>query len=287
MLVLTVAAAVGAGFFNALAAVLQQGAAKRLRGRGGLPPRQFPGLVRQRRWLAGQVCDTTAFLLQALALGFGSLVLVQLVLVLALPFAVLLRSFAARERPHRRALVGTGLCMGGVSAFLLLARPEEARHVSFGLSEAGVLAVCLAVAVAGFLTMAALTRRNTRAVAFALAAGALYGVTAALVKVAMQQLEEGLVVPLQHGHLYAAVATGLAGVVLTQNALKAGALPAPVAVLTLGDPLLGLAVGLLWLGETITATPGALAGEVVALGVMVGGVVILARQSSAVTAPTR
>lgn len=286
MVAVAILAAIGAGFFNASAAVLQQGAAKRLRGRGGLPPRQLLPLVRQRRWLGGQACDITAFLLQALALSFGALIFVQPLMVLGLPFTVLLRSAIARERPELRALAGTGLCVVGLSLFLLLARPQESTSVSLGWRQETALAISLAVALAVFLTMAAATRRNWRAVSFALGAGALFGVTAGLVKVATQQLERGILVPLQHGELYAAIVTGLAGVLLTQNALKPGALPAPVAVLTLGDPLMGLAVGLLWLGETITSTTWAIAGESATLLLVIVGVVVLARQSPGVTAPT-
>lgn len=286
MLAVTILAAIGAALFNALAAVLQQGAAKRLQGRRGLPPHQLAQLVRQRRWLAGQVCDTTAFLLQALALGLGAVTFVQPVLALALPFTVVVRSLAARERPQLQALAGTGLCMAGVGIFLLLARPQQPGRATLGAGEGIALAACLAGTLAVFLGMAALTRRNVRAIAFALAAGALYGVTAGLVKVTMQQFGQGILAPLWHVELYAAVVAGLAGVVLTQNALKPGALPAPVAVLTLSDPLLGLAVGLLWLGETVTATSWAIAGEVSAFALLVSGVVMLARQSPAVTAPT-
>lgn len=286
MVAVTVLAAVGAAFCNALAAVLQQGAAKRLEGREGIRPRQFVTLVRQRRWLAGQASDTSAFVLQAVALSFGALLLVQPLLVLALPFGVVLRAAFAREWPQRRALRGVGLCVLGLGAFLALARPKEAGRASLEPGEALAMGIALAVLLTGFMIMASLTRRNLRAVAFALAATSLYGVTAGLTKVATGQLAQGVVVPLQHWELYAAIVTGLTGVVLTQNALEAGALAAPVAVLTLGDPLVGLAIGLLWLGETITSTPWAIGGELAAVAVITAGVVVLARQSPAVAAPT-
>lgn len=287
MLAVTVLAAVAAGFCNALAAVLQQGAAKRLEGREGIRPRQFVTLVRQRRWLAGQASDTAAFLLQATALSFGALLIVQPLMVLALPFSGLLRAAFARERPDPQGVRGSLLCAAGLSAFLLIATPQEPARASFEAREALTMGAGLAVLLAAFLVMAALTRRNQRAIAFALAAAALYGVTAGLVKVATGQLAQGVFVPLQHWELYAAVFTGLAGVALTQNALEPGALAAPVAVLTLGDPLVGLAVGLLWLGETVTSTPLAIAGEVVALAAVVAGVAVLSRQSPAVVAPDR
>lgn len=235
MLTLAIVAALAAAFCNALAAVLQQGAAKRLEGRGGLSPSQLAVLVRQRRWLAGQASDTAAFLLQAAALSVGALLLVQPIMVLALPFAVLLRSSFARERPGPRPLLGAGGCAVGTGVFLLVARPQEVGRASFAPAEWLEMGIGLAVAVGCFLVMALFTRRNWRALAFALAAAASYGVTAGLVKVVTGQLGQGILEPLSHPELYVAVATGVAGVTLTQNALKPGALAAPVAVLTLGD----------------------------------------------------
>jgi hypothetical protein len=49
-----------------------------------------------------------------------------------------------------------------------------------------------------------------------------------------------------------------------------------LAIITTVDPLVSIGVAHAWLGETITATPLALAGEVIALIIMTGGVVALA-----------
>jgi drug/metabolite transporter (DMT)-like permease len=111
-------------------------------------------------------------------------------------------------------------------------------------------------------------------------------VTAGLTKVVTTQLQHGgIVQPLLGWELYAAVLTGLSGVWLTQNALKPGSLAAPVAVITLGDPLVAIAIGLLWLGESVNAAPWAIAVEVLAVLVMAAGVAVLAHQSESASAP--
>lgn len=284
-LTLAVVAAVAAALANAAAAYLQQGSAKRLSGRGGVGVRQLGTLLERPRWIAGQACDIAAFLLQALALSTAALIFVEPLLVLALPFAILLRTAALRRPPPRRSWVGTACCVVGLATFLVVARPSSARALTMPLEAALPLAGGLAVALAAVLTAARLTGGNRRAVCFALAAGACYGVTAGLVKVAIGQLGQGLLVVLTHWSLYATVVTGIGGVFLMQSALKVGALAAPVAVLMVTDPLVSIGVGLGWLGERISSSPVAVGLEVATLALMTAGLAVLARESELLAAP--
>jgi drug/metabolite transporter (DMT)-like permease len=50
-------------------------------------------------------------------------------------------------------------------------------------------------------------------------------------------------------------------------------------VITTADPLVSIGVAYAWLGETITATPLALAGELISLIVMAAGIYALARRA--------
>jgi hypothetical protein len=91
----------------------------------------------------------------------------------------------------------------------------------------------------------------------------------------------------------AAIAVNVVGNILQIVALHFGALAlvqpilvcdllfaAPVlAIITTVDPLLSIGVAHAWLGETITSTPLALAGEIIALIIMTGGIVALAQRS--------
>jgi hypothetical protein len=53
------------------------------------------------------------------------------------------------------------------------------------------------------------------------------------------------------------------------GAFQAGTLISPVlAIITTADPLVSIGVAYAWLGETITTTPLALAGELISLIVM-------------------
>ncbi len=68
----------------------------------------------------------------------------------------------------------------------------------------------------------------------------------------------------------------VAGVVLlSQSALQKGHRAAPaVAVILLVDPVVGLATGVLWFGERITATAGTVLGALACVAVTVGGIAL-------------
>lgn len=282
-LVIAVIAALAAAFFNALAKFLQQGATKRLDGEESLRLSQMGALVKQPRWLAGEGSDVMAFLVQAVALGFGALILVQPLLVMALPFAVALRAVVGHQPPRVRGVVGSALCVAGISLFLVMARPTTGGGpVTWG--EIWPTALGLGAAVAVSLAAASRTRGNVRAVAYAFAAAIFYAVAAASVRVLTMQLSHGIVAVLAHWSLYAVLVCGVVGVILVQQALKAGDLPAPVAVITVGNPLLSIVLGIVWLGESISTAPLALAAQAVGIAAVVAGVVVLAGQSSEATA---
>ena len=63
--------------------------------------------------------------LQILALHYGSLTLVQPLLVLSLLFAVLLAGFGIRRQPPDAVLLaGVTCCAAGIAGFLAVARPH-------------------------------------------------------------------------------------------------------------------------------------------------------------------
>jgi drug/metabolite transporter (DMT)-like permease len=87
-----------------------------------------------------------------------------------------------------------------------------------------------------------------------------------------------------HWPVYALAIVGPLGFLLNQNAFQQGILLAPVlAIITVSDPLVSIALAALLLHETFNDTPGALAAEALALLVMVGGVVLLAYRAPMVT----
>lgn len=282
-----VVAALGAAFFNALAGFLQHGASKQVPRRAVLHPRLLADLGRNRRWLVGATSDVTAFGLQVLALAFGTLILVQPLLVTSLLIVVALRGLADQRSPSARTWVGSLLCCGGLSGFLLVAQPKPGGRVFLGGIDALSLGLALIAVLFGCIFVALHNTANYRAVALALAAGILYGVTAGLAKVVTSQLSLGATVPLHQWPVYVLPVVGLLGALLNQNAFQAGALAAPIAVITVTDPITSIIVGLLWLEESIQVGAGALALEAVTLLLMVVGIALLAQAHAVPPVATR
>jgi drug/metabolite transporter (DMT)-like permease len=146
------------------------------------------------------------------------------------------------------------------------------------------LAVGLGVLVVGCVSLACRTSGTVRSLALALATGIVYGVTAAVAKVTISTFHEGLLTVLTHWSLWVLVVIGPLGFLINQHAFREGELVSPVvAVITVTDPLVGIAVGLLWLGERLRSSPGAIMGEVAGLALMAGGVWVVASRAPHLT----
>jgi drug/metabolite transporter (DMT)-like permease len=244
-------------------------------------------LVRQPIWLASLVATGVGFGLQLLALATGPVAMVQPLLVSGLLFAVLFRSFLAGRPPRKFALVGAGLCAVGLAAFLAVARPP-AGSGWVTLLQALPLAIGLAVVLAGCLAVAAWRPGEPRALAFALGGGVLYGLTAGVAKIATGVFAgggfEGL---FRSWPLYAMAVLGPSGFLLNQHAYRSHPVMAPAqALITIVDPLVSVALGMLWLHERLQGGAAAIAGEVLALAAMVGGVWLLAHHAPQVARET-
>lgn len=210
--------------------------------------------------------------------------LVQPLLVTALPFAAAFSAWLGRSRPDGVVVLGTLMCVAGLSAFLALGRPTGGSSELVG--DVGPLAIVLAVLAAGGLALSAVLRGGGRVLGLALATGVFYGLTAALMKVVAGQLVEGPLVPFGHWALYAVCVVGPMGFLLSQNTFQQGRMISPaLAVITTIDPLIGVAIGIWWLGESASTGALVLAGEVLAAAVIVGGIAVLAYRSNHIQAP--
>ena len=227
--------------------------------------------------------------MQALALGNGSLLVVQPLLVTGLLFSL---PFAARWSGRRLGsrdwIAAIALCVG-LAGFLSLGDPTGGRarapFVDWAVAGgivAGVGALCV---------MLALPRRGApRATLLALATGVCYGLTAGLTKTSVDLLSSGVVMLVTHWEPYALALFASAGMWLNQAAFQAGDLKASLPAMDVGEQIVAAIIGVTVLRETIRAH-GVLDWIliVVALAAMVYGVVVLTLRSAetAEPAPTR
>lgn len=282
------AAVVGAACMG-LASAAQARATKQVPISKTLHPRLFVDLARRPLWLIGIGATIAGLGLQVVALGFGPLILVQPLLVTALPFAGFFASFLAHRRFDRVMVFGAFTCVAGLSAFLLLAQPTGGTDHLIQSAPLARLALALGVFAVAGLVVSMTARGPARVLGLAGATGVFYGLTAGLMKVVAGELREGPSVPFEHWTLYAVCVVGPIGFLLSQNTFQQGTMVSPaLAVITTVDPLVGVAIGVWWLGESAANGAGVLAGELVAALVIVLGIAILSRRADhlAVSATT-
>jgi len=235
---------------------------------------------RQPMWVASTAGSVAGFVLQGVALDNGPIVLVQPLLVTGVLFAAL-TGFLIGRRPVDWPLMGSLLLTaGGLAAFLLCARPTSGSD-TLALDDVLPLATTLFVLLLGCFFLCLRSRGLSRSLSFALASGIVYGVTAAVAKVAIGRFQSGGVVEgVAHWSLWALVVLGPLGFLLNQNAFREGDwVSPPLAVITVTDPLVGIGIGVLWLDERIAGTPGRVVGEVLGLAAMALGVWLVAHRA--------
>lgn len=292
---IAVVTAVVSALFLGIASVADQLSTKRVKTRKALSPRIFLDLFRQPLWLLAVVANIIGFALQVVALSFGSLAVVQPLLVCDLVFAVLISWYLrTRGKVPRRGgsrtdplmFAGVAATAGGVAGFLVIGEPSAgSTHATFGMLPP--LLSFLVVVVGGCMAVAA-RKRNLRPLALALACGVCYGVAAFCVKLVTAEVGHGLAGLFTNWPIYVLLVVGPTGYLLNQDAFQQGTFLAPVqAIITSADPVISIALGIVWLNVVVHSSPGAIAGQVVSLLVMVAGIVITAQHTPQVTQRAR
>jgi drug/metabolite transporter (DMT)-like permease len=276
------AAVVGAASFG-LASAIQQRATKEVPTTGTLDPRLLLELIRRPAWVLGIGTVIVGLSLQLVALAYGPLVLVQPLLVTGVLFGAVFSALLAHRRVDRLVILGSLGAVAGLSAFLVLAQPTggstQLEQDGWGLLP---LALVLGITVLVCLAVAGRYEGSVRVAALAAATGVFYGLTAGLMKVVTGQLRfGGFAEMFSHPVLYVVCAVGPLGFLLSQNTFQQGTLIAPaLAIITIVDPLVGVAIGVWWLGEEVNTSPAVLAGELIAVLVIMGSVALLAHRGT-------
>ncbi|MEJ2863356.1 DMT family transporter [Actinomycetospora flava] len=252
MTLLAGALAVLAALLFAIASVAQRGAAADVpddEARGG---RLILRLVRSPRWWAGTVGDTGGFVVQAAALGVGSLLLVQPLLVTTVLFALPLEARLTGRRIGRSEVRWALVLVAALALFVVVGEPTAGRDRAPLHHWLPALVVLLAV-LAGCVLLAGRKRGPRRAALLAVATGLAYGLVAALTKSVVDALGDGPVELLTSWETWALVAAVLGGTLLQQAAFGAGPLAASLPAVTVGEPIVAAVLGVVVLFEQVRA----------------------------------
>ena len=282
--VLAAALALLAAALFAVAVTAQQRAAARVPVEGARGLRLMTVLVRTPLWWVGTVGDAAGYVAQAAALGLGSLLLVQPLLVTTLVWALPMQAWWARRPPRGADVVWAVALAAALGAFVVVGEPTEGLDRApweRWLPAAAVLGVVVVVCA-----VVATARRGTaRAVLLGVVTAVAYGVVAALTKGVVDALGAGLPALLATWETYALVGAAVAGTLVQQSALQAASLSASLPVITVGEPVVAAGLGVAVLGEQVRVDGPERVLIAVLVVVMLVATAALARSSAARTRP--
>jgi drug/metabolite transporter (DMT)-like permease len=269
-----VIAALGAAMSFALAAVLQQESAQLASRDKSLSLRLLADLVRRPKWLGGITFLLVGFGLQALALSYGPVALVQPIVVTELALAIPLAIWRRHRRAGPREWFGIAAVVGGVSLFLWVSAPMS------GTANPGSGAWLAALVPIGGVATAAViagSRRQdrTRAMFLGAAAGLAFGVLAVLTKATTYLLSVDIGTAFLHWQPYAAICVGIAALVISQSAYQAGPLAYSMPFVGVLEPVVAVVIGATVLAEEVNVSGASLVVEAIAASAAVTGILLL------------
>lgn len=262
----------------ALGTVLQQRGTLQTKAAEG-DPRFLAEIIRKPVWLLGGLLQACGWVLQAAALDRGSLALVQSLCALSLVFALPLGARLTGQQVGRRSILGACITLIGIFLFVAVGQPQEGD--SQPAAAAWLTTGILILAMMSLLGWQANRRRGPlAAVLFATAAGLSFAFQAAVTKVFMNEIGNGLAANLSTWSTYALILSALAGFALQQSALKTGFLAPAMAASNASTLAMSVLLGVVLYQESIATSQGRLLPAVIGLGLAITGVVMLASPES-------
>ncbi|BBZ43429.1 DMT family transporter [Mycobacterium parmense] len=278
------ALAVAAALMVGVGDVLQQRSAQQVTDKPVGTVALFRRLLRDRRWWTGSLVAGAGFGLQAAALGLGSVVLVQALLVTSLLFALVISAAVNHRKITRGQAIWAALLGAAVTVVVTVGDPGAGRPQGTPKTWAIVLAV-MGPALVLCLIGARLFPGRVGALLLGLVSGSLWGLFSVLTKSVVDQLDHGLPALLREPEVYAWVVVAIAATAWEQSAFRAGPLTASLPAVTIAEPAVGSALGVAVLGETLNAGSAGMAALGVSAAVMVAATVALARSQAAGSVP--
>jgi drug/metabolite transporter (DMT)-like permease len=287
MVWLAVFLAVLGACFLAIGAQRQGSAVKADTGGLALSSNGFLRLLRNPRWMLGLLLLCLGMVMNAIALVSAPLTVVQPIGAIALVITTVVNAKDQGLSINRATVVAISACVTGSALFVLLAVnvTQENHHVN--AEDELTIVLLLALAVGLFGTLAVLFKHRMSAFVYIVGAGVLFGFVAVLTRIIGKHLLDpnGLFLfNVQWYTLIAIVAAGGLGSWFVQSAYSGGPPDLVIAGLTVVDPMVGIAIGIVILGELRPDVHAVMAiGMAAAASLAIVGVIALSRHHPEVT----
>ena len=275
------AAALASAVFLAIGIVIRQRATMDVPPDQGVSTVMVATLLRRPLWWAGTGAAVTGYLFQAVALAFGSLLLVAPLLVSALLFALPLSARLAGRRVSRAEWAWALVLTLALAVFVGLARATPGDYLGSEKPAVVVAAVAVAIAV-GIVPLAIRLTGWRRALLLGSVVGVLFGVVAVLTKIVMNAVTEGHAVRLLTSPVgYVLALVGVVATLLQQSAFHAGSLRASVPAMLVLEPVVAVLLGQVIFGENLITNPPTAVILGITLAAMAAATVALGRDEGA------
>jgi len=238
------ALAVLAAFLFAIGTVLQQKGTLSTEA-GENDPRFLVQILRRPVWLVGAAMMASGWVVQAMALDRGSLVVVQSLVALSLVIALPLGAILTDQHIGQRELLGAGLTLVGIIFFVSAGQPQGGNQHPGAAAWWTAVLVIYALVIVLFLVGARFSGA-AKALTYGAAAGLGYGLQAAVTKTFVTEVGSGILALLSSWSIYVLILSALTGFALQQSSLKTGVLAPAMAsansVSLFTSVILGIAV---------------------------------------------
>jgi drug/metabolite transporter (DMT)-like permease len=266
--------AASAALCSAVAGVLQRIGVEHAPAADAMHLRLLTNALKRGIWLLGFALLLVQFVLQASALRFGDLTVVQPILTIELLFLIAILGLVFHRHIGWREILSSVAIVVGLAGFIISADPALGKgNPSSGTWEVVTLIIVLAAAV--LVGVAQRGPRWWRATPLGSSAAVLFAYNASLTKALTTLITGGWGHVFAHWEPYALGLTGLVGFFLLQNALHAGPIAASRASMLMVNPVVSIIIGIFVFDEHLRSGPGFIILEVLSLGVMLAGAFVL------------
>lgn len=261
------------------------------------------------RWWLGSTLAIAGYVFQVAALAFGTLLLVQPLLVMKLMLTLPLAAKVNGRRISRSEMIWSVALTFAVATLVLLGKPTAGSSNiptylwGWALAAGGVVTCGLYAAAVQWpntgmggsagsndpsgssgTKQRGILRQNPKALLLGTATGWLYGFAALLSKSVIDTyVNDGLVQLLLSWELWLLVALAVIGVGLQQAAFNAGPLQASLPAMTVVEPIVAFSLGYIVLGERFQAVGVQWVALFIALATMISATIALAARPAEAT----
>jgi drug/metabolite transporter (DMT)-like permease len=239
--------------------------------------------LRDARWWLGGVAAVLSAALQAVALGLGSVVLVQALQVTALLFALPVYAWLTKHRLSSRQWAWALVLAVAVAVFVSVGEPA-AGYQRASMQTWAVVAVVIGPAMLFCVLAARIWSGTVAAVLLAVVSASSWALFAVLTKAIVDVFDGGVWVLLRTPELYVWALVAVLGTVFQQSSFRASSLTASLPTMTVAEPLVASLLGVAVLRETLDADGLEFVALATAVAVVVVATTALARGEAATMA---